>query len=368
MIATRGDDRLVVRQKGTGMLHHHRKSSDRERSCMSHARRRPIRQWLVVLLASLVATAGLIVAAPATASAACAAWAPGGGVVSAQKQGGTVIVRTVFRFAAAEIAALHCTGSRSLEVDVLAYGGVIGGSRAWSSNLPNRYLDTEAFDGYPRVLTIGSDNARAIQPDVEYFTEIRLSNYTRVIDRPYAELYLNFQRGHRVSVTEPHFWAVCKLHGGSDPAWCNAPDKTVLMQPQLTKNPRIDLNKVEEVDTVAWGRYRKSTLYPNQRLNVGDKIYSPNNLNYLAMQSDGNLVEYIPGGRPVWASNTSVRGSIFIVQSDGNGVIIAPGNRPVWATGTRSRNSVLEIQDDRNVVMYAPGHVAVWSNGTAGGR
>ena len=73
------------------------------------------------------------------------------------------------------------------------------------------------------------------------------------------------------------------------------------------------------------------------------------------MQSDGNLVEYIPGGRVVWASNTAGNlGAVFIAQGDGNYAIRRSGNRPIWATGTKSGGTTLKIQDDRNLVVYAP--------------
>lgn len=65
------------------------------------------------------------------------------------------------------------------------------------------------------------------------------------------------------------------------------------------------------------------------------------------MQGDGNLVEYAPGNRAVWAGGTGRAGSVVRLQDDGNLVIIAPGNVPVWSTGT-----------DGNLVVYASGHVA----------
>src|SRR3954471_16059454 len=96
------------------------------------------------------------------------------------------------------------------------------------------------------------------------------------------------------------------------------------------------------------------------------KIYSPNRLNILLMQPDGNLVEYIPG-RAVWASNTAgQQGSVFTAQGDGNYVVIGPGNRPLWATGTKSGGTTLILQNDRNLVVYAPGNHAIWANNVAG--
>ena len=94
--------------------------------------------------------------------------------------------------------------------------------------------------------------------------------------------------------------------------------------------------------STTWGRYRTSQLTPVNQMVPGDKIFSPNGLNYLLMRSDGNRVEYIPGNgapRPAWASNTAGNGnelSVFIAQGDGNYVLVAPRNRARWATGTRA--------------------------------
>lgn len=317
---------------------------------------------------ALIAMLLVLLDPAAGAATSCGSWAPSGGILTARRQPGRIVIRTVFRFTSSEIQALRCTGSRSLEVDVLTYGGVVGGNRAYTSNVPRAYLDTEAFDSYPRVLTVGSDQASAIQPNVEYFTELQITDFWVSTDRPYAELYLNFQRGHKASITrDPENWTLCAAHGGSDPVWCNFPDESVPMKPMFSSYPRISLVQGDAADSVAWGSYRRSMLVRGDRLGVGDRIISPNNLNYLVMQSDGNLVEYIPGGRPVWATNTGVRGAVLVAQSDGNFVVIAPGNTPIWASGTGVAESTLELQNDRNVVVYAPGHRAIWANGAAGG-
>jgi hypothetical protein len=53
------------------------------------------------------------------------------------------------------------------------------------------------------------------------------------------------------------------------------------------------------------------------------------------MQNDGNLVIYMHGNQPIWASNTyGYPGSKLIVQDDGNVVIYTPESAPLWATNT----------------------------------
>jgi hypothetical protein len=117
------------------------------------------------------------------------------------------------------------------------------------------------------------------------------------------------------------------------------------------------------IATPAFAGAENGTLRQNEQLNPGQRLITPNGI-ALVMQSDGNLVEYAPGNRSVWASNTNRAGSILRMQGDGNLVIIAPGNIPVWNTKTNGNPSAdLELQNDGNAVVYAQGHIAKWSNG-----
>lgn len=54
---------------------------------------------------------------------------------------------------------------------------------------------------------------------------------------------------------------------------------------------------------------------------------------FLAMQANGNLVLYGPGGSLIWQSGTSGPGARLILQNDGN-LVIYSGSMPLWATGT----------------------------------
>jgi hypothetical protein len=108
-----------------------------------------------------------------------------------------------------------------------------------------------------------------------------------------------------------------------------------------------------------------TTLFGGQTLGAGARLVSDDGQYVLVMQGDGNLVEYAPGGRPVWATGTNVPGTVLINQSDGNMVLVAPGGQPVWATGTDGNpDSVRVLQNDANVVVYAPGNRPVWASGT----
>ncbi|MFI5933376.1 CHAP domain-containing protein [Actinoplanes sp. NPDC051494] len=109
-------------------------------------------------------------------------------------------------------------------------------------------------------------------------------------------------------------------------------------------------------------------LSAGEQLGTDARLVSPNGRFVLVMQSDGNLVEYAPGGVAVWSTGTNRAGSIVRMQTDGNLVVVAPGNISVWWTGTHGNpNAALELQDDGNAVVYGAGHVARWASGVRNG-
>jgi surface antigen len=102
---------------------------------------------------------------------------------------------------------------------------------------------------------------------------------------------------------------------------------------------------------------QNETLTPSQYLETSDGHY------WLAMQSDGNLVEYVDG-RPLWASGTEGNpGAWVAMQSDGNLVIYPPGNNTnaLWASNTGGNpGSHLGLQVDANMVIYSASEAAIW--------
>src|ERR1051325_10152338 len=104
-------------------------------------------------MAALVLVAGAVgQTCPAPAYAApCGSYVPGSGQLTAEfiPSGGThtfneFVGTTTFKFSQAEIKSLRCSGSSTLEVDVLAEGGLAGGGiKSGWSNMPDSYLDTE---------------------------------------------------------------------------------------------------------------------------------------------------------------------------------------------------------------------------------
>jgi hypothetical protein len=109
-------------------------------------------------------------------------------------------------------------------------------------------------------------------------------------------------------------------------------------------------------------------LNPGESLGINQSISSANGQYTVILQSDGNLVLYISGSEPIWASGTDGRDvSIAVMQGDGNFVLYG-GSGAVWATGTHGNpGSFIVVQNDGNTVIYGPNGNALWASGTAGG-
>lgn len=103
-------------------------------------------------------------------------------------------------------------------------------------------------------------------------------------------------------------------------------------------------------------------------LTAGQGLVAPNGHYQLIMQGDGNLVLYWRGFHPIWASNTGGHpGAFLAMQTDGNLVIYAKG-RALWATGTDGHPAAayfLAMQSDGNVVIYTPTERPLFATNTA---
>lgn len=103
------------------------------------------------------------------------------------------------------------------------------------------------------------------------------------------------------------------------------------------------------------------TLSAGQTLPVGGKLVSADGRFQAAVQGDGNLVVYGPGGAR-WQTGTRGGGAELAVQGDGNVVLYASG-RPRWWTGTSGSGARLVMQGDGNLVVYVGARPA-WSIAT----
>jgi beta-N-acetylhexosaminidase len=106
------------------------------------------------------------------------------------------------------------------------------------------------------------------------------------------------------------------------------------------------------------------TLPGGSVLTGGQSVTSPDGRYRLSFQTDGNLVAYAPGDRPLWSSATYGRpGDVATMQTDGNLVVYASDGTPVWASNTVAPGAVLRVQDDGNVVLYRTDGSAAWFTG-----
>jgi surface antigen len=138
----------------------------------------------------------------------------------------------------------------------------------------------------------------------------------------------------------------------------NNPGATAVM------NTDGNLEVISSAGEALWtsGNYNPN-LEQNETLTASQYLESSDGHYWLAMQSDGNLVEYVDG-RPLWASNTEGNpGAWVAMQSDGNLVIYPPSNNTnaLWASNTGGNPGAhLGLQVDANMVIYSAAEAAIW--------
>jgi hypothetical protein len=100
---------------------------------------------------------------------------------------------------------------------------------------------------------------------------------------------------------------------------------------------------------------------PGEVLTTNQEIVSPNGQYRLVMQGDGNLVEYNPTWKPVWASGTYGNpGDHAIMQTDGNFVVYSSTWKPLWASGTYGHpGAYLMLTDSGTLAIVYRGSV-IW--------
>jgi hypothetical protein len=105
-------------------------------------------------------------------------------------------------------------------------------------------------------------------------------------------------------------------------------------------------------------------LYPNQALNPGDFLVSPNGDYTLIMQHDGNLVLYDYWGTPVWDSGTCCTSDMsgVLMQTDGNLVMYDIYAVPHWASNTSNYPNGFARVTDWGAVYVIQGGLVRWSS------
>jgi hypothetical protein len=100
-------------------------------------------------------------------------------------------------------------------------------------------------------------------------------------------------------------------------------------------------------------------LTGGSQLNSGEAITSPNGQFSLAMQTDGNLVEY-DGSTAAWATATNTAGSDVDMQGDGN-LVVYNGSTATWASGTSGNpGAYLVLGNDGVLSIDAPNGTPLW--------
>jgi hypothetical protein len=104
-----------------------------------------------------------------------------------------------------------------------------------------------------------------------------------------------------------------------------------------------------------------TALSANGTLTSGQYIQSPDGHFRVLMQSNGSLVESVPGARALWSTGTSkFPGARAFMQVNGNLVIYDTGSSAVWSSNSPTTGCPrLVIQNDGNLVIYATS--AIWS-------
>lgn len=108
-------------------------------------------------------------------------------------------------------------------------------------------------------------------------------------------------------------------------------------------------------------------LNAGQGLTAGQQLQ--NGVFTLAMQSDGNLVDYVqePDGQsyPAWDTGTAGHpGAYLIMQGDGNLVIYATNGTPLWNAGTWGHpGSNMTLWSNGALIVWASNGVPLWGSG-----
>ncbi len=107
-------------------------------------------------------------------------------------------------------------------------------------------------------------------------------------------------------------------------------------------------------------------LGPGENLAANERLVSPDGRYALVMQADGNLVERGPGNTKMWATDTTVPGSVATMMFGGQFAVVTPGNQVIWTTaGTDGEAGAhVELLNDGSLVVYDGDNDPLWSSGT----
>jgi hypothetical protein len=123
----------------------------------------------------------------------------------------------------------------------------------------------------------------------------------------------------------------------------------------------VSLALAQPVATTGAGAATTGTLPSNGHLTVGQSITSPNGQYKLALQGDGNLVEF-DGSTAAWAAGTNPGGASAVMQGDGNFVVYSASNTPLWASNTSGNPGAdLVLTDGGTLEVVSSTQVPLWA-------
>lgn len=112
------------------------------------------------------------------------------------------------------------------------------------------------------------------------------------------------------------------------------------------------------------------SMNTDDRLTVGESVFSKYRQVYLKLQTDGNLVMIrTDGDIAIWSSNTwrwGKKAIALIMQNDGNLVLYDVDDKPIWSTGTdRAYGAKFTLSDDESITVPKDGRL-LWGRWTHG--
>jgi hypothetical protein len=96
-------------------------------------------------------------------------------------------------------------------------------------------------------------------------------------------------------------------------------------------------------------------------LTAGQSISSPNGQYQLIMQSDGNLVEYGPGGQVLWNAMTDGNpGAYATMRADGNFVVYSAAGTALWNSHTDGNPGAFLVLNDGGALEIVDQGTVIW--------
>ncbi|MEI8050407.1 MAG: hypothetical protein WCI12_03135 [Actinomycetes bacterium] len=157
--------------------------------------------------------------------------------------------------------------------------------------------------------------------------------------------------------------------GASAGAAPSAPT-TLTSEPTTTSTTSPTTKATHPVDpSASKAAPSRSSLRSGATLNAGGQLVSSSKAYTLAMQTDGNLVLYGPGGA-LWQSGTANSTATHLtMQSNGDLVVATASDVVVWSSHTSPGFGLrVRVVNAGAFEITTPGKIPVWRNGASTGR